>query len=310
MQTNIKKDVKRKGIWQYSKNLTAVPEKFRLSLNEGNTKEEYFAPLDIILKREDQNPTGSLKDRGMAFLVSKAWSQGFESFVLSSSGNAAISAVNYCQKAELKLKIFVSPKIDKNKLLVLRQMQVDMSIDDRPLTMAGRFARKNNFYNLRPSINQFGSEGYQTISYELAEGNQAINDIFIPVSSGVNLLGIYQGFKKTKVLPRLHLCQSSAVCPLSALFDRDFLPEEVSLATALVAKHSPLRQQVLRAVRESGGTGWIIGNEQIELTDKILREQKIETSAEGALALAAVEKARKNGWQIKRGVCLLTGKKY
>lgn len=307
---NIKKNSTQKGIWQYSKALTDVPCAFRLSLNEGNVKEEFFAQLDVILKREDQNPTGSLKDRGMAFLISKAWSEGFTNFVLSSSGNAAISAVNYCQKVNLNLKIFVSPKIDKNKMLVLKQMRADIFIDDRPLTMATRFAKENNVYNLRPSLNKFGSEGYQTISFELADGNQEISDIFIPVSSGVNLLGIYQGFKKTKMLPRLHLCQSSAVCPLSGLFDRDYPPEEVSLATALVAKHSPLKQQILKAIRESGGTGWVIGNEQIKQADKILQEHKIETSAEGALALAAVEKARKKGWQIKKGVCLLTGKKY
>ena len=310
MRINIKKDSTQKGIWQYSQYLTDVPSVFRLSLNEGNTSEEFFAHLDVILKREDQNPTGSLKDRGMAFLISKALSEGFNNFVLSSSGNAAISSANYCKKAELKLKIFVSPKIDKNKMLVLKQMRADVSTDNRPLTMAARFSKENNAYNLRPSLNKFGGEGYQTISFELTDGNQEISDIFIPVSSGVNLLGIYQGFKKTKMLPRLHLCQSSAVCPLACLFDRDYPPEEVSLATALVAKHSPLKQQILKAIEESGGTGWVIGNEQIRQADKILRGHKIETSAEGALALAAVEKARKKGWQIKKGVCLLTGKKY
>lgn len=306
----MKKDTTQTGIWQYSNYLTDVPEKFRLTLNEGNTKEEYFAPLDIILKREDQNPTGSLKDRGLAFLISKAWSEGFTSFVLSSSGNAAISAVNYCQKAELKLKIFVSPKIDKNKLLVLKQMKADISIDNRPLTMAGRFAKENNFYNLRPSINEFGSEGYQTISFELTDNKEDISDIFIPCSSGVSLIGIFQGFKKVGKLPRIHLCQSAAVCPLASLFDHDYSDEAVSLAASLVAKYSPLKDQILEAVKESGGVGWVIGNDQIRRTDKILQENQIETSAEGALALAAVEKARNKDWQIKRGVYLLTGKKY
>ncbi len=306
----MEKDPAQKGIWQYSQYLTDVPSVFRLSLNEGNTKEEFFAYLDVVLKREDQNPTGSLKDRGMAYLISKARSEGFTNFVLSSSGNAAISAANYCCLAGVKLKIFVSPRINTKKLEVLKKIVENVSINERPLTMASRFTKENNVYNLRPSLNKFGSEGYQTISFELTEDNQEVSDIFIPVSSGVNLLGIYQGFKKTRMLPRLHLCQSSVVCPLAGLFDRDYPPEEVSLATALVAKHSPLKEQVLKAIEESGGTGWVIGNEQIKQADKILREHKIETSAEGALALAAVEKARKKGWQIKKGVCLLTGKKY
>jgi len=304
------KKQERRGIWRFSGYLADVPEKFRLSLNEGNTKEEYFPPLDVILKREDQNPTGSLKDRGLAFLVSKAWSEGFGSFVLSSSGNAAISAANYCNLAKLKLKIFVSPKIDKNKLLVLKQMKADISIDNRPLSMAGRFAKENNLYNLRPSLNQFGSEGYQTISFELAGNKGEISDIFIPCSSGVNLIGLFRGFKKAGKLPRIHLCQPASICPLAGLFDHDYQSEAVSLATSLVAKHSPLKDQILKAVEESRGAGWVIGNDQIKQADKILLKNKIETSAEGALALAAVEKARNKGWKIKRGVCLLTGKKY
>lgn len=310
VQKNVKKDGTQEGIWQYSQFLVNVEKEFRLSLCEGNTREEYFAPLDIFLKREDQNPTGSLKDRGMAFLISKAWSEGFNCFVLSSSGNAAISAANYCQKANLALKVFVSSKIDKNKLLVLKQMGVDICVDCRPLTMASRFSKERSYYNLRPSLNKFGSEGYQTIAFELSSNKLEISDIFIPVSSGVNLLGIFQGFKKTGNLPRFHLCQSAAVSSLAAKFDHDYFPDKESLATALVAKHSPLKDQIFKAIAQSKGTGWVIGNEQIIRMQKLLSENSIETSNEGALALSAVKKARDKGWKITKGVCLLTGKKY
>jgi len=309
LQNNLIKDQTQVGIWQYHRYLPEVPLEFRLSLNEGNTSEQELDP-EIFLKREDQNPTGSLKDRGMAFLISKASSLGFKQFVLSSSGNAAISAANYCAKANLKLKVFVSVRVNKGKLKKLEQMKVDLSVDQRPLTMATRFAKENNFYNLRPSINEFGSTGYQTIAFELLENQDRIENLFVPVSSGVNFLGISKGFKKFGYVPKLHLCQSSFIFPLASIFDHNFVQEDSSFASALVARQSPLKKEILQAVADSKGTGWVVDNKQTIQADKILKQKGISTSFEGALTYAAVLKARQNDQLKGRTVCLLTGKNY
>lgn len=310
MQISIKKDTNERGIWQFASYLEPVEKQFRLTLGETGTAEEYFIPFDVWLKREDSNPNGSLKDRGMAFLISWAWSKGNKKFVLSSSGNAAISACEYCKKANLELKIFVSPNIDQEKLVVLHKKGADISVDVRSLTMAARFSKENGYYNLRPSINEFGSEGYQTTAFELAESQGVISDIFIPVSSGVNLLGIYRGFEKVGFMPRLHLCQSSTIHPLAESFDTKFKVEEQSLAKALVARHSPLKSDLLEAIKNSHGCGWVIENGQIERMQEVLKQHNISTSNEGTLALAAVEKARKTGWKLGKTIVLLTGKRY
>lgn len=309
MQNTIIKEEKQKGIWQFEKYLPEVLPQFRLSLNEGNTPLEE-CQANIFLKREDLNPTGSLKDRGMAYQISKAWSLGFNQFVLSSSGNAAISAATYCALAKLKLKVFVSVRVNKGKLKKLQDLGVDLTIDQRPLTMASRFAKENTYYNLRPSLNQFGSIGYQTIAFELLIKDEQISDIFIPVSSGVNFLGIYQGFKQANFLPRLHLCQSASICPLAGLYDRDFVPEDSNLASALVAKQSPLKPQIISALDDSKGTGWVVGNDQILAASRFLQEKGIVTSFEGALAYACCQKAKQKEPLKGKAVCLLTGKKY
>ncbi|MGI5826816.1 MAG: pyridoxal-phosphate dependent enzyme, partial [Patescibacteria group bacterium] len=119
LSLNIQKDEKAKGIWQYSSYLAPVPVEYQVSLTEGDTP-EILLEEDLILKREDLNPTGSLKDRGMTFLVSLAGSKGLRDLVLSSSGNAAISAANYCKLAGLNLNVFVSPKITEGKKKVLQ----------------------------------------------------------------------------------------------------------------------------------------------------------------------------------------------
>ena len=309
LKIGLLKDKEGKGIWQYSAYLSPLPDEFKLSLGEGKTREIAFEE-ELILKREDENPTGSLKDRGMAYLISWVKSLGKKEVVLSSSGNAAIAAAQYCRLAGIDLDVFVSPKIKEGKLAQLKKMGVTVYSSDRPVSEAVKFSHQKGFLNLRPSQSQFGSEGYQTIAFELAENQGAVEDIFIPVSSGTALVGIAAGFKKIGFLPHLHVCQSTAVCPIASCFTHDFQREKTSLAQALVAKYTPLRPKVIFLVKESGGTGWVISNQEIKEAQECLEEKGIITSAEGALAYAAWKKAKTRGWPVGKAVCLLTGKRY
>ncbi len=239
-----------------------------------------------------------------------AYSQGAKDLAISSSGNAAISAANYCQLAGLNLNVFVSPKIPEGKKKALENLGVSLHFSDRAVSDSTKFAKENNCFNLRPSVNVLGPEGYQTIAFELLQNQGIVEDIFIPVSSGVSLLGIVRGFGKFGLLPRVHACQSAAVCPVASQFDQDFQKEEESLAKALVAKLTPLQDEIVTATKESGGTGWVINNREIISAREKLSAKGIETSEEGALALAAVYKAREKGFSLGKTVCLLTGKKY
>ncbi|HUV71623.1 MAG TPA: pyridoxal-phosphate dependent enzyme [Clostridia bacterium] len=309
LKINLKRDDEQKGIWQFSSYLSPLPEHFKLSLKEGSTPVVDFEK-NLLLKREDKNPTGSLKDRGMAYLVSYAYSQGEKNLVLSSSGNAALSAAAYCRLAELKLHVFVAHKIDPQKLAMIKKTPAQVYQSRRPLSDSIKFAKQKGFYNLRPSTHAFGSEGFQTIAFELAELTPLVEEIFLPVSSGVSLLGIAQGFAKLGWLPRLHLCQPASCPPLASVFDQDYSAEKESLADSLVAKYTPLKEEILKIVRESGGRGWVIENQAIKKAQSALRKKNIKTSAEGALALAAVYKAREKGFSLENTVCLLTGREY
>lgn len=298
------------GIWRFSPLLKPVEEKFKLTLNEGNTPELINKNSEIIFKRDDENPTGSLKDRGMAYLLSQLYSEGKTKFVLPSSGNAAISALSYGKLVKMQMKFFVSPRAEEGKLERLSAMGGDVEVTEKTLSQSVKFSQENGYFNLRPSLNEFASEGYQTIAFELAQNQGVIDDIFIPVSSGVCLLGIYLGFLKMGFMPRIHLCQSSRINPLACVFDQDFKPEETSVAHGLVARSVPLKEQILSSVRNSKGTGWVVENREILLAQNELEDEGITTSAEGGLAFAAIAKAQKKGWQLGKTVCLLTGRKY
>lgn len=303
------KDENQKGIWQFSSYLAPIESSFRLSLDEGNTPE---VPFDeqVILKREDQNPTGSLKDRGMAYLISWAYQTGLKSVVLSSSGNAAISAAAYCNLVKIDLSVFVPVAINEKKLKKVEEQGVKFFRGLKPVSEAIKFAKDNNCLNLRPSQNDFGSEGYQTIAFELAGSQGKIEDLFLPVSSGVAVSGIAEGFRKLGFMPRLHVCQPAAICPIASVFDKNYLPERKNLADSLVARYVPLKKKIVNLIKESQGTGWVIESKRIISAQKILQERGIITSNEGALALSAIFKSKERGWNLGKTVCLLTGTKY
>lgn len=305
---NIIPDEKEKGIWKYASCLEQVPAEYRLTLNEGNTPILKYED-EIFFKREDLNPTGSLKDRGMAFVISKVVFQGHKNFVLSSSGNAAISASEYCKLAGANLFIYVSPKINKGKLEALKKKAAKIIITERPLSESQKFAAENNFISLRLSRIEFAHLGYKTISFEIAKQLGEINDIFIPVSSGVCCLGIFKGFQEIGIHPRIHVCQGSSNGPIASFFDKEIHAEE-SMATALVAKTSPLAGQIKEIIEKSKGFGWVIDNQRIISAQRKLKEIGVDTSNEGALAFAAINKSEEKEWKLGKTVCLLTGKNY
>ena len=305
---NLQEDVSQRGSWRYHRDLLPIGEEFRLSLGEGATP---TTQIDgIFFKREDLNPNGSLKDRGMAFQISSAYGSGEKNLVISSSGNAAISASAYCRLVDINLTVFVAESINPKKLAMIKNSKAEVKIGKRPVSEAIKWAKRNNFPNLRPSTDPAGSIGYQTIAYELYRELGQIEELFLPVSSGTALKGIAAGFKKLGFLPRIYACQSTRTFSLAKYFDSDFVVSKTSLAEALVAKIVLDGDQILKIIRESGGGGWVISNEEIVKAGDWLEKKGILTSAEGALALAAIWKAKAKKQKLGKTVCLLTGRRY
>lgn len=297
------------GIWKYHFYYPKLSKKFWLSLKEGDTAEIQVGK--IIFKREDQNPTGSIKDRGMAYQISRAFGEGRKNLVISSSGNAAISAAAYCQLAKIKLHTFVSPKIKQDKLKKLKEQKAEIFFSRRPVSEATRFSLEKGFLNLRPSIQEVGSEGYKSLAFEIQQNLGKVDSIFIPVSSGTALAGIGEGYKILGYFPQFHVVQTAAVCPIARIFDKDYQAKKTSLADALVAKVTPRKEQILNLIKESEGFGWVISDEEIKKALRELAKLGISTSAEGGATLAAIWKAKKIQDNLgDKIICLLTGKKY
>lgn len=296
------------GIWAYQKFFPPIPTTFHLTLGEGSTS---LKKVDnILFKCEFENPTGSVKDRGIAYQTSILSSKGKRKAVISSSGNAAISAVHYCKLADIELTVFVSPHLNQNKLNRLIKLSCRIVKTNKPISGAIQYSKKNNAANLRQSTDARAPIGYETLAYELIEEQPNIDAIFIPVSSGATLIGIASGFKKMDKQCSIHAVQTEAVYPIASLFDKEFIPQKHSLADALVAKYTPREEQIIEVIKKSGGFGWVISDMEIKKADDWLKSHELNCSYEGAAALAALWKAKNKGYCYKNPVCLLTGRRY
>jgi threonine synthase len=90
------------GIINEYKEFMPVRENTKIiTLQEGNTPlifaEKLSNKLDIelYLKYEGVNPTGSFKDRGMTLAVTKAVENGDKAIICASTGNTSASAAAY-----------------------------------------------------------------------------------------------------------------------------------------------------------------------------------------------------------------------
>ncbi|OGG19261.1 hypothetical protein A3D78_02635 [Candidatus Gottesmanbacteria bacterium RIFCSPHIGHO2_02_FULL_39_14] len=295
------------GIWYFAKMLPEISKPFRLTLGEGKTA--FSEKSGLYFKCEFLNPTGSIKDRGLCFQISKLAEKKVRHAVISSSGNAALAASAYCRLAGIKLIVFVSPNINTAKLAALKENS-DVYIDSRPVSSAHQYALKNNFYNLRQSTDPNAAYGFETVSFEIDEEIGRIDDLFLAVSSGTALKGMADGFKESGYLPRFHAVQTAKIYPLAGQFDTDFIRENTSLADAIVARTLPREGELLKIIRKSGGFGWVIPNNDMQNARSALLKMGLDSSFEGAAAYAAVEKAKSKGFSLGKTVVILTGKYY
>ena len=100
-----------------------------ISLGEGNTPlirlhnipDLLGKDVDIYVKYEGLNPTGSFKDRGMTMAVTQAVDQGAKAIICASTGNTSASAAAYAARAGITAFVLIPDgKIAQGKLAQAR----------------------------------------------------------------------------------------------------------------------------------------------------------------------------------------------
>lgn len=294
----------KKGLWSFEKDLPWVAPEHRITLGEGNTPCEKHE--GIYFKYEFANPTGSVKDRGIAFQVSAAYAQGIKKAVISSSGNAALSAASYCAAAHIELHIFLSSYVNRQKLHLINQKNSFVIQTAKPISESVHFAHENQAYNLRQSKDPQAVYGYSTLGLEMKNYTD-IDAIFIPVSSGTTVVGLWFGLQKLHFSPTIHIVQTEAVHPIAKIFDTDFAEHKKSIADGIVARVTERKNEVIDIVKKSGGWSWIVSDKQILEAADWLHQRSVPAGFEAAMTLAALWKAQRKKKRFKNPLCILTG---
>lgn len=282
----------------------------------------FGSSAEVWLKREDKHFYGSHKGRSIPLMIATHHKNGFSSFVISSSGNAALAAIHAVQahnknkpKDPIKLHIFIGENIDWQKEhdianKITNDSFITLNKVAAPKQDALLFEKNKQAKWLRQSTDEVALLGYTELAKELAKIDQ-LSAVFIPTSSGTTAEGLHKGFKELGLNPQIHIIQTTACHPIADLVSSKSAtpPDGPSRAGAIVDKIALRKNNVAELIRFSHGAGWIATDKEIEAAETFAREKiDLILSPNSALALVGLKKAIQAGF-IWTGpvVCLITG---
>jgi threonine synthase len=287
----------------------------------------------LFLKMEQLNPTGSFKDRFAAVVTARMKSAGTDTFIATSSGNTGAALSAYAARHDLNCLLFVNEIVPDGKLkqMLVYGAQVfrvkDFGVTrDLSAPIFERLQRLAEAENVPLVISAYkysgeGMEGVKTISYEIAEQfGEAPEHVFAPVGGGGLLTAIWRGFNDLKQrnliakMPRIHAVQpelnDTLVTPLREGRDEAREVGTTTTISGLAVQVDIDASSALRCVKESGGSGHLVTDEEIWQAKVMLSEKDgVYVEPAGAASVAGYLKAHSLGSIDAQGsaVCILTG---
>jgi threonine synthase len=297
-----------------------------VTLGEGNTPliranrlAKKIAPgVDLYLKYEGANPTGSFKDRGMTMAISKALEAGAKAVICASTGNTSASAAAYGARAGLAVYVLIpAGKIALGKLsqAMMHQatvIQIEGNFD-QALTIVKELAASYQI-ELVNSINPFRIEGQKTAAMEVCDQlGDAPTIHVLPVGNAGNITAYWRGYKEyhaasqSRRVPRMVGFQAAGAAPIVL---RRVVEQPQTVATAIRIGNPASWQGALTAVQESSGSIDMVTDEEIlQAYSMVAAEEGVFCEPASAASVAGVIKMTRAG-TLKEGetvVCTLTG---
>ncbi|MGM0902738.1 MAG: threonine synthase [Bacillota bacterium] len=306
-------------IEEYKEYLPVTEKTPLLTLNEGNTpliRLDHLSKewgIDLYVKTEGTNPTGSFKDRGMVMAVAKAKEEGSDTVICASTGNTSAAAAAYAARAGMRCIVVIPEgKIAMGKLAQAVMYGAEIiSIEgnfDEALKMV-RNISETEPVALVNSVNPYRLEGQKTAAFEICDQLGGAPDILaIPVGNAGNISAYWKGFKEYgKGLPKMFGFEAEGAAAI--VHDRVFENPE-TVATAIRIGNPASWQLAVNARDESGGTIDEVSDEEIlEAYQKITRTEGVFAEPGSCASIAGVYKMVKKG-AIPAGskvVAVLTG---
>jgi threonine synthase len=228
-----------------SKRYTGLIERYRdrlpvtadtrvISLGEGNTPlvrlENIPATLgkdvELYIKYEGLNPTGSFKDRGMTMAVTQAVAEGSRAIICASTGNTSAAAAAYAARAGITAFVLIPEgKIALGKLAqamihgaVVIQIRgnfdagmqlVKAVAEEAPVTIVN-------------SINPYRLQGQKTAAFEIVDALGRAPDYHcLPVGNAGNITAHWIGYSEYAAIETqaCAFCDGTCKYPRAAVTD-------------------------------------------------------------------------------------------
>ncbi|WP_069470264.1 threonine synthase [Candidatus Marithrix sp. Canyon 246] len=292
-----------------------------ISLTEGNTPlirlhnipKILGIDVDIYVKYEGLNPTGSFKDRGMTMAITKAVEAGSKATVCASTGNTSASAAAYSARAGITSFVLIPEgKIAQGKLAQAMMhgaiiLQIKGNFDDGMRLV--KEVADHAPITIVNSINPYRLQGQKTAAFEIIEALGRAPDYHcLPVGNAGNISAYWMGFSEfSNKQPKMCGYQASGAAPF--LRGKPVENPE-TIATAIRIGNPQSWDKAVTAQQDSGGWFDEFSDEEILAAQKLLAEKEgIFCEPASAISIAGAIKDIKSG-RIPEGsviTCTLTG---
>lgn len=321
-------------IREYGKYLPVSSKTPIISLNEGNTPLIYASHIssvmgrgiEVYLKYEGLNPTGSFKDRGMTMAISKAVEEGSKAVMCASTGNTSASAAAYAARAGIKCIVIIP-----EGAIALGKLSQALIHGAKVIAIKGNFDEALELVKditgkypitLVNSLNPYRIEGQKTGSFEICDSLKDAPDYHaIPVGNAGNITAYWKGYKEyreakiSKRLPKMLGFQAEGAAPIVLGHP---VKDPKTIATAIKIGNPASWKQAEAARDESGGLIDMVTDDEILYAYKLLASKEgVFVEPASAASVAGILKLNKKGYfrpktkdqrpKTLRIVCVLTG---
>ncbi|HMU55218.1 MAG TPA: threonine synthase [Nitrospira sp.] len=313
-------------IEEYRKFLPVTEHTPVVSLGEGNTPliraaklAKKIAPgIDLYLKVEGANPTGSFKDRGMTMAISKALESGAQAVICASTGNTSASAAAYGARAGLAVYVLIpAGKIAMGKLsqAMMHQatvIQIDGNFD-QALSIVKEVSALHHI-ELVNSLNPYRIEGQKTAAMEVCDQlGDAPTLHVLPVGNAGNITAYWKGYQEYRAAnqttrsPRMMGFQAAGAAPM--VLGR-VVENPQTVATAIRIGNPASWQTALDVIKDSSGAiDSVLDEEILQAYTMVAGTEGVFCEPASAASVAGVVKLSRQG-ALREGdtvVCTLTG---
>jgi threonine synthase len=298
-------------LWRYRELLPVADFAGRVDLGEGGTplvRLRRSAPdgVEVWLKDEAGNPTGSFKARGLSLAVNRARELGAPGVQLASAGNAALALTAYAAAAGLPARVALPADTPGTIFERCRDYGAEVLSGSGTLVEAAKLLEQGGegYWGLSTLREPYRVEGKKTMGLELAEqlGWELPDWIVYPLGGGTGIVGMHKAFDELARLgligpkrPRFVVVQMAGCAPIVRAWEqgRDSAEPWENPQTQVWGLRVPRAIGdflVLKALRETGGRALAVDESRLEaITSRIAAQEGLRIGPEGAAAFAAVE---------------------